>query len=259
MLQKLIKSIVSIVRKIIGGILYKKMLPKEFGGASIYVTPRADIRLLAFGWKGPANDLMLVSRKYIRSGAIVWDVGSNLGILSFCAAAKAGPSGKIFTIEADPKYAEIQNKSARRLPSTYAPVIPLCAAVSSEFSILSLVVPKNGHARNHLNIVEGNAAHQTESTKAVITVTMDFLRDCWPAPDFLKIDVEGAELLALQGATRILRDDRPIIYIEVNEENSDKVTAVLLDHSYQLFSLDANGCELPIERCTFNTLAKPLR
>ena len=49
----------------------------------------------------------------------------------------------------------------------------------------------------------------------MVSVTGDFLLDHWPAPDFVKMDVEGAELLALQGAGRLLEEVRPTFYIEV--------------------------------------------
>lgn len=77
---------------------------------------------------------MQVVDKYVKPGMNVWDVGSNLGILSFCAASRATASGKIYSVEADPKYAEIQNMTARGLPTSYAPVTPLCAAVSDSLS-----------------------------------------------------------------------------------------------------------------------------
>lgn len=251
------KAAVEIARRLTGGLTFRKRLPPEFGSASIFVTSRADIRLLAPGWKGPGGDLMQVVDRYVKTGMTIWDVGANLGILSFCAAFRASPSGRVFSIEADPKYAEIQNRTARTLPPEYAPVVPLCAAVSDKMSLLSLVVPKNGHARNHLSTVGGNSADSVECEKAVVAVTLDFLRQFWPAPQFLKIDVEGAELMALQGANTILRDDRPIIYVEVNEENSPAVTELLKSCSYALFAIDAEGRERPIDTCSFNTLAKP--
>lgn len=91
-----------------------------------------------------------------------------------------------------------------------------------------------------------------------MTVTMDFLREFWPAPDFLKIDVEGAELMVLRGADKILRQDRPVIYIEVNADNREAATDIFKRYNYQLFSIDQSGNETKIEMCQYNTLAKPL-
>ena len=38
-------------------------------------------------------------------------------------------------------------------------------------------------------------------------------------PDFIKLDVEGAELAALQGAAAILADFRPLLLVEMEEKN----------------------------------------
>lgn len=50
-------------------------------------------------------------------------------------------------------------------------------------------------------------------------------------PSLVKIDVEGAEKLVLEGATRVLRDIRPVIIIEVTE-NADTVGAILTSNGY---------------------------
>jgi FkbM family methyltransferase len=40
-----------------------------------------------------------------------------------------------------------------------------------------------------------------------------------PRPDFVKVDVEGAELLVLEGAHEMISQVRPVFYIEVGKEN----------------------------------------
>ena len=37
--------------------------------------------------------------------------------------------------------------------------------------------------------------------------------------DLVKIDTEGYELRVLKGATRLLQDSKPTLYIEVNDDN----------------------------------------
>ena len=78
----------------------------------------------------------------------------------------------------------------------------------------------------------------------------------FPGPDLLKIDVEGAEMLVLAGAEQILTHKRPVVYIEVGEEQAGAVTALLHRHAYVLFDGDGD-LDAKINRCTFNTLAMP--
>ena len=197
-----------VARNMTGRFTFRKRLPAEFGGARIHVTARSDVRLLAPGFSNTAMD--------------------------FCAAWKAGPQGKVFALEADPYYAELLHKTARTLPEHYASVVPLCAAVADRFSILELAIAKRGHSRNHLRIVSGLDADDTEAVKQVMAVTGDFLLAQWPKPDFVKVDIEGAELLFLAGASKVLSTARPGLYLEVSPSNRDLMTDLLLTHRYSL-------------------------
>lgn len=51
--------------------------------------------------------------------------------------------------------------------------------------------------------------------------------------DFIKIDVEGFEYNVLLGAKNILNRYSPIIFIEVFEQNEDKVFELLKQFSYK--------------------------
>lgn len=251
-------AVANVARVLSGGVVFRKRLPRAFGGAHVRVTTRSDIRLLAPGFSRSASDLLLIACMYVRGGFCIWDIGSNLGIFSFCAAWKAGKAGRVCSLEADPLYVELQNKTAGSLPEGYAPVFPICAAVSDRMGILDLSVPKRGHARNHLAIVGGNDPGETKRQKQVLSVTADWLLQCWPKPDFIKVDIEGAECLFLGGATRLLQNVRPQIYIEVASANSEQATQILRSFNYGLFSVSPDGLEQKQASCTFNTIARPL-
>ena len=251
-------QIAEIARTLSGNFVFQKKLPSAFGNAKINVTSKSDIRLLAPGFAGSASDLLQVASIYIKEGFCVWDIGSNLGVFSFCASWKAGNAGKIYSLEADPFYVELQNKTVRSLPVGYAFVSPMCAAVSDRIGILDLMIPKRGHSRNHLAIVEGNNAGETATQKQVVTVAADFLLQHWPKPDFVKVDIEGAEILFLRGATQLLQNVRPQLYIEVAKSNSDSATEILKSFNYGIFTLLPDGSEQPTDRCSFNSIARPL-
>jgi FkbM family methyltransferase len=250
-------EIAKLARKLTGNFVFRKKLPRTFGSARINVTSRSDIRLLAPGLHRSASDLLQVASLYIRPGSCVWDIGSNLGVFSFCASWKAGPQGRVYSLEADPFYVELQNKTVRLLPTGYSPVIPLCAAVADTMGIMNLCIPRRGHSRSHLASVEGNKAGETEALKQVVSVTADFLLRYWPKPDFVKVDIEGAEILFLRGATELLRGVRPNMWIEVCESNSDLATKLLSSFNYRMFTLAPDGSEQPAEKCKFNSLVKP--
>lgn len=215
---------------------FRKRLPSEFGGLPVWVTPAADLRVLYPGFDRCARDLQLVASILVKPGHVVWDIGSNLGIFSVCAAAKAGPEGQVFSVEADPEYAALQHRTFLGLPGQAAPCCILSAAIADRVSILDFGVHARGSARSGL--VE-TASSAPASQKPVMAVTLDFLLQHWPAPNVVKIDVEGADLLVLRGAIRLLRDVRPAIYTEMTEDTYPLSSEIFQAAGYDLRRLDA--------------------
>jgi FkbM family methyltransferase len=235
---------------------FSKRLPREFGGERVYVTARSDIRVLKPGWNACAYDLQLVVRHIVRPGMCVWDIGANLGILSVFAAYRVGSQGAVYALEADPVYADRIFRSSRRLSTAYQPISVLCAAIADHAGVLEFGVAKQGHARNKL-LHLADEDFELESRKMVPTLRGDDLLEHWRAPDFVKMDVEGAELAALQGSTKLLQTARPIFYIEVSPENQSAVTDLFRSCDYDIFHLQGDATERPVEECTFYTVARP--
>jgi hypothetical protein len=86
------------------------------------------------------------------------------------------------------------------------------------------------------------------------SVTLDQLLDVSFRPDMIKIDVEGAELPVLRGASAVLAH-RPVLLLEVGEQSADEATAILRTAGYRLH--DAQAEMQPVERCTWATVALP--
>ncbi|SBW22315.1 FkbM family methyltransferase [Candidatus Protofrankia californiensis] len=72
----------------------------------------------------------------------------------------------------------------------------------------------------------------------------------------LKIDVEGAEHLVLEGGLRLLRETRPTVICEVAPANAGQVTKIFTEHGYLIF--DAShpaGTREPVDSAPWATLA----
>ena len=235
---------------------FAKRLPAEFGGERMFVNGRADIRVFKPGWRRCAHDLQLVGRNIVREGMCVWDIGANLGIMSVFAASKVGSGGAVYALEADPYYANQIFSTSRKLSNAYQPINVLCAAIADRTGVLDFGVSKRGHARNRL-IDYADDSFQVEARKMVPAVTGDELLKAWRSPDFIKMDVEGAELGALGGCDTLLSKVRPILYIEVSPENQERVSELLRRYDYSIFHLLGDGSETPVDTCSFYTIARP--
>lgn len=75
--------------------------------------------------------------------------------------------------------------------------------------------------------------------RTVPVFSLDELLSYFPPPQALKIDIEGAEALALAGARRMLTDVRPVVIMEVSQQNAEEVGRVLTDHRYRMYDGDA--------------------
>jgi FkbM family methyltransferase len=203
-----------------------------------------------------------MAKELVVPGQAVWDVGANVGLFGFSAAALAGPTGFVLAIEPDLWTANLLTRSARQMKAesrAAAPVAVLCAAVSLGNGMSQLQIARNGRASNTLADI-GNSELPTgfRYRQHTLTVSLDSLLEYFPAPSVVKIDVETAELHVLRGAAQILKDFRPTILCEVAPGNCAAVTELLRQNNYRLYAADVEKLErAPLNRAAANTLAVP--
>lgn len=239
------------------GVVLKRRLPEEFGRRALMVSPDASLKY----WRTNLWDVdpMLLNSaiRMVRKDDVVWDIGANVGLFSVAACALAGANGKVFAVEPDPWLADLLRRSARLDASAGATMEVLAVAVSDRPGIATLNIARRGRATNF--IAGGEPSTQAGGVRdaiAVPVVKLDGLLQSWPAPDVLKIDVEGAEALVLGGASQVLSDARPRILCEVSSANCDAVTAILKCAGYTLHDAAVpESTAKPLDRCAWNTLA----
>jgi FkbM family methyltransferase len=113
-------------------------------------------------------------------------------------------------------------------------IIP--AAISDKPSIACFLVAQRGRASNALEDAGGSTQMGgTREKQHVATTTLDTMLDIFKTPDFIKIDIEGAELMAIQGADRLVADARPIFYIEVSSKSSTEIYERFVAADYSVF------------------------
>lgn len=236
-------------------IVVRRRLPAPFAHARIYTSPEAGLRYLKPSLQDVDPTLLSIVVETIRPGDIVWDVGANIGLFAFAAAARAGTSGRVLCLEADTWNVTLLRRSAATQPDTSAPVEVLPAAVSDAIGVATFEIAKRNRATNALQGMGSSQTGGVRETQLVPTVTLDFLANHFPLPRVLKIDVEGAEALVLAGADGVL-SSHPTIACEVSAKNSDSVRKLLSGKGYVLFDADAPLPRKPLdEGTTFNILA----
>jgi FkbM family methyltransferase len=189
---------------------------------------------------GPIDRL----RDFVPDGSCVIDVGANVGFFSLRFAKWVGDTGKVISIEPEDRNYDSLVLALRRKG--------LSDRVDA-FKAVATAVP--GIARLEINPLHP-ADHKLSRDGTGLPVTAvvldDLVRDKGPSrPALVKIDVQGAEMLVLEGAADILKLAAPALFVELQEEGlrrfGTSVTAIL-DHlsgyGYEPYWLMRTGTHL---------------
>lgn len=153
-------------------------------------------------------------QRYLRPGMTFYDLGANIGFFSLLGARLVGGHGRVVAFEADPEIAARLREHVDR--NKFACITVVEKVVWSEASnvFFERADPSISPDRGLGHVVKTSSANTIE----IASVTLDDLARTLPAPDFIKCDVEGAEVEVFRGARRLLAEKRPSILCEVHSE-----------------------------------------
>jgi FkbM family methyltransferase len=172
------------------------------------------------------------------------DCGANIGWWSVIAAQRIGSLGHVIAIEASGNvFAQLRDNAALNSDS----FVPLHAAVWFE-SGLALVIAADDarHAWASVDprlrsVLRARGFHEeTVRSLTVDDAVRDVRLDSIPRV-VLKLDVEGVEREALQGAVIALEGDAAIIYEDHGRDRSNAISAALLALGMDIFFWGADG------------------
>jgi FkbM family methyltransferase len=177
-------------------------------------------------------------------GAVVFDVGANIGIYSLLAGKKAGQQGHVYSFEpADLAYQRL-NKNIR----------------INKFENISVykqgVSDKNGTTNFYVceddayNSIGSRPMNKVKEVKNIDITSIDefCIKNNIRRIDVLKIDTEGADLLVLQGAKSVLTSETPpIIFCEFNKNiksgfnfSLDDYRDFIISMKYRIYEIKNN-------------------
>lgn len=188
--------------------LIKKILPPKvrIGDAVLAINPKDAVisGALAFGcYELFETDLF---KHTIKPGMTVVDIGANIGYYTTLAGLCAGPTGKVIAYEPDVDNFSFLNKNIalNNLSNTRT----LQTALSDKHGTATLYLTENNKGTHSF-------ANNRNGKKAVTVQTETLDDSLWNINagkiDVLKIDIEGAECLALAGMKKTLAKNRDLI------------------------------------------------
>lgn len=156
--------------------------------------------------------------------AVLWDVGAHFGFHTLGFASIVGPRGRVVAFEPNPSNRERLERNLERNVDLAARIAILPCALADRDGESPLVLSRDIESgASSMSFLDGTLSSVETGTtgtwdKLVVPVrTADaIVRDDGAAPDVIKIDVEGAELLVLRGAEEIMRTTRPALIVEAH-------------------------------------------
>ncbi len=162
------------------------------------------------------------ARSVVRPGDHVLDVGAHIGFFAVRLAALVGPTGTVTAFEPFDENAELLDRSIRENHFTDRLRLERAAA-SRTTGTAQLTFATETLNSGGAFLVTGQMPPQGHATRTVRVVAIDTLTLPRPVA-FIKMDVEGAELLVLEGAAGLIARDRPVFLSELHREQLERVS-----------------------------------
>ena len=236
----------------------RRILPSGVGGLPIIVSSAGGIGVLFKPMTEVDPELFATVQALVRPGHTVWDIGANVGLFSFAAAGLAGPEGQVCSFEPDTSLVALLRKSQRLQPDRAAKITIVPCGVAGATGIRSFSIASRARASNALTDYGNSQMGGVRETQTIVCLSADALLDMLPHPQVVKIDVEGAEVELLKGASKLLGIARPSLAIEVGPANCSDVTTILNANSYAMFDGPSGlQSKLEVQQAVWNTIAIP--
>jgi FkbM family methyltransferase len=190
--------------------------------------------------------------RFLKPGMTVLDIGAHKGLYSLISAFKVGTSGRVFAFEPSPR--ELKRLKQHIRLNRYRNVSVFDFALGeSEGSADLYVVQGTETGCNSLR--HPDVLQPVRSVRVSVKILDEVLREQKiSAVDFVKLDVEGAELSVLKGAAQLLKGaHRPLILCEVQDLRTAPwgyaascIIEYLCSCGYSWFTLDETGVPRPL-------------
>ena len=180
----------------------------------------------------------LLFEKLVAPGGVVFDVGANVGFYTLLASVLTGRSGRVVAFE--PVVSNLNYLRRHLALNNISNVTVVEGAVSDRAGTAPFVFGPNA-SMGHFS---------SDGPIRVKTVRLDELvsTGVLPRPGYLKIDVEGAEMLVLLGARSLLAEFHPLLFLSTDVGDLHRQCCCFLTSlGYDLRPIDASHLDQAYE------------
>jgi FkbM family methyltransferase len=146
----------------------------------------------------------------VRTGDVVYDIGANVGFYTLLASELVGKQGKVFAFEPLPRNINYLKKHIE---------LNKCKNVFVIEAAVYNIEGEVNFGEDAYGSVYGRVVDDVSNIKVKSVVLDKMVKEqIVSAPNVLKLDIEGNELMALKGAENILKQYHPIIFLTTHSE-----------------------------------------
>ncbi len=183
-------------------------------------TDDGQIWLAGSPWESSPREIaeQNVMKRIVKEGDFVFDIGANVGLHTVLLSKLVRQTGKVFVFEPNVLLVSALEKTVSHAGNAKL----FDFALSDENGTAVLYVPQEHSLGSLTDWTKGRIPDKAREMICKLKRLDDFMNERGlPLPDFIKCDVEGAELKVFQGGRETLnREDAPIILFEANVHNA---------------------------------------
>ncbi|NQT06171.1 MAG: FkbM family methyltransferase [Candidatus Omnitrophica bacterium] len=178
----------------------------------------------------------------------VFDIGAHIGLYSLPASREIAGDGYIYAFEPSKANREYLEKHMRFNGIDNVRIYPFLIGERSEDNVSFYENLNEPDDMNAAKVIKNHKMYNKVYRKQVSLD--DFCRDENIIPEVIKIDVEGAEIEVLKGAEKMLKKNRPVLFLSVHPKrlsalgsSIDKLTELVHSIGYKAYDVNDNRAD----------------
>lgn len=230
----------------------------DYKGMKLFLDKNDSLGLsVGSGFESGEIDIIL---NLVNSGDVCVDIGAHVGLYTVLLSKKVGIAGHIYAFEPDKDSFKLLEKNVSANNCRNVSLYNL--GVSNIDCELPFYIHKNNQGNNRI-YNGGTEQNEYLSYYKVKCMTLDSIIRSNQKVDFIKMDIQGAEMLALQGMKSVLTSNKDIIIVSefwpygmsLCGSSAKGYIELLRGLGFNMYEFNTNNCNL-ISVSTDHVLAK---
>ena len=234
-------------KKIAVSLLYRlPPLPKKIHGKLVWIHPRARFSVTTQTFFKKEHHVRTWLSEILKPGSVFFDVGAHHGWVSLWSLPLVGKDGRVYSFEPSPANLSILEWHRTRNNFSQWTIVPKAVSDADAKDEEFFLIDAGDSPMNSLTtrgpgtpFMKGRDIRKI----AMQTITLDtFCSEIHAKPNVFKIDVEGAELLVLHGAGKLLSESCPTIILAVHPywlpkgQSTREIFLLLRSYGYSVYN-----------------------